>query len=553
MGAVSDAANKIGGAIVNVASSVPVVGGFLGQGAASVLGQPSPSSSSGLDAGALVPGVNLANANPTNAQIADLNGLAQTYGTQSQQYQQAAQQYQNAYNQAINSTQNQIGNTQGAIQNAQGQIGQGNQAYNEAQAVNQQVGGSALNLLQNAALGNSPSAAQAQLQSGLDQSIATQRALANSGNVSGMVANQKEALDNAAQLTQSASNQAAQLRANQQVAAQGLYGTQATNVAAQAGANANTANALANTGVGLAGQANTLAGTQANVAGLQQNAVGQQLTAGQNYANLENTATQNAGTLAANLNATQQQAYNAHQLAEGQAIGGIASGAGSAASAGLLGGAAGGALGGSSGIGGAAGLPMTTSELTPLSQAGSGGLGDVIAAAYKGGIVPSGISSHEDGNFVHRHAAYAKGGFVADKRSPGIRDDSHNPSMPHYVSGGKIPGKPEVDGDSLKNDKVHVLVSPGEIVIPRSHSHSIESAVEFLQELMNKKKEDPKKADIQMFLDAANDSKPKVIENGKEINDSKEKDDKVKAVKGIVKEVSDIEELMNHLSKKKKK
>jgi len=34
--------------------------------------------------------------------------------------------------------------------------------------------------------------------------------------------------------------------------------------------------------------------------------------------------------------------------------------------------------------------------------------------------------------------------------------------------GGMVPGQPEVPGDSLQNDKVHVLASPGEAVIPRT-------------------------------------------------------------------------------------
>lgn len=34
--------------------------------------------------------------------------------------------------------------------------------------------------------------------------------------------------------------------------------------------------------------------------------------------------------------------------------------------------------------------------------------------------------------------------------------------------GGHVPGHPQVPGDSLQNDKVHALLSPGEIVIPRS-------------------------------------------------------------------------------------
>jgi len=81
--------------------------------------------------------------------------------------------------------------------------------------------GTSLDLLQQAAQGNAPSAAQAQLQAGKDQAIATQQAMANSGNASQMIGGQKEAMMNAANLTQQAANQSAQLRAGEMAAARG--------------------------------------------------------------------------------------------------------------------------------------------------------------------------------------------------------------------------------------------------------------------------------------------------------------------------------------------
>lgn len=47
--------------------------------------------------------------------------------------------------------------------------------------------------------------------------------------------------------------------------------------------------------------------------------------------------------------------------------------------------------------------------------------------------------------------------------------------------GGKIPGKPVVPGDSAKNDTVHAMLSPGEIVIPRSAVGSPEKMLAFLE------------------------------------------------------------------------
>jgi hypothetical protein len=89
---------------------------------------------------------------------------------------------------------------------------------------------SALDVLQGAASGNAPSQAQGVLQQGLDQSIASQFALGQSGNLSQQVANQKQAQNNIAQLQQQTANDASMLRANEMATAR-------QNFAAQAGQN----------------------------------------------------------------------------------------------------------------------------------------------------------------------------------------------------------------------------------------------------------------------------------------------------------------------------
>jgi hypothetical protein len=197
--------------------------------------------------------------------------------------------------------QNQINQQQGmANQNqnqAQSFLGQGantlanNQAnINQAQQFAQ--GGNVANslaLLQGQANGTAPSAAQAQLQSGKDQAIATQHALANSGNLSQMIGGQRGAMTNAANLTQQAANQATQLRANQQIAGQQNYAQAAANQAGQVAQNAGLQTTLGSaqnaTGLGLAnvatsGQANALGGQQGAL-GIEQQALGQ---TGQNRA-----------------------------------------------------------------------------------------------------------------------------------------------------------------------------------------------------------------------------------------------------------------------------
>lgn len=54
-------------------------------------------------------------------------------------------------------------------------------------------------------------------------------------------------------------------------------------------------------------------------------------------------------------------------------------------------------------------------------------------------------------------------------------------------NGGKIGGKAPVSGDSPKNDVVPAMLSPGEIVIPRSKASDPEMAKEFIEHLMGSK------------------------------------------------------------------
>lgn len=52
-----------------------------------------------------------------------------------------------------------------------------------------------------------------------------------------------------------------------------------------------------------------------------------------------------------------------------------------------------------------------------------------------------------------------------------------------YKDGGHVPGKAAVPGDSYKNDTVKAVLSPGEIVIPRSHAISKDLAKAYLDHL----------------------------------------------------------------------
>lgn len=54
-------------------------------------------------------------------------------------------------------------------------------------------------------------------------------------------------------------------------------------------------------------------------------------------------------------------------------------------------------------------------------------------------------------------------------------------------AGGQVPGRAQVTGDSPQNDTVHALLSPGEIVIPRSLVDDPEKAKKFIQHIKGKK------------------------------------------------------------------
>ncbi len=58
-------------------------------------------------------------------------------------------------------------------------------------------------------------------------------------------------------------------------------------------------------------------------------------------------------------------------------------------------------------------------------------------------------------------------------------------------SGGHVPGQAKVAGDNLKNDTVHAMLSPGEVVIPRSVMNSKDparGAADFVAQVMAKKR-----------------------------------------------------------------
>jgi hypothetical protein len=122
--------------------------------------------------------------------------------------------------------------------------------YASGTGAGQQDQNASLGILRNAASGNGPSAAQAQLQSGVDQSIRAQQAQANSARGNGLANAQLQAQQTGAQMQGQAASQSAALRAQEMQAAQSTY-------AGAAGQAANTAAGSANAYLGAANQAQT--------------------------------------------------------------------------------------------------------------------------------------------------------------------------------------------------------------------------------------------------------------------------------------------------------
>lgn len=80
-------------------------------------------------------------------------------------------------------------------------------------------------------------------------------------------------------------------------------------------------------------------------------------------------------------------------------------------------------------------------------------------------------SGSEYGEMLYNHGGYVAGG-------PNEYCDG-GPVQP-YVQGGRVPGKPNMPGNHPENDTVQAKLSPGELVIPNSISHSPSKAKKFI-------------------------------------------------------------------------
>lgn len=145
-------------------------------------------------------------------------------------------------------------------------------------------------------------------------------------------------------------------------------------------------------------------------------------------------------------------------------------------------------------VGTLAGGPMDTQGMAPAG--GASGLSDAISGAgpamlaYKGGKIP--VHLEHIAKIYHPHA------FIPASNTEQLK-----------AKGGKVPGKAQVSGDSIKNDTVKTMLSPGEMVIPRSVMQSkdpAEAAKEFVAQKLKEKSKDGSgdaKKDFHMALKKA--------------------------------------------------
>lgn len=315
--------------------------------------------------------------------------------------------------------------------NYQGLIGQsGNQSlngYGQAQNIQNQQQGLADQLGQQAQ-GLGPNVALNQLNQTTGQNVAAQGALmaGQRGGAQNVGMMARQAANNGQAMQQQAVGQGATLRAQQQIAAQQALAQQQGIMGQQ--------------NIGEQGVNNQLFGTAATAQNAQNN------TNVSNYGMMQGI---NAGVAQNNANAVNQTT-------------------GKLTGAGLT------ALMSKGGVAGKDGYKMDDHHKKMVSIFHPHLLAD-------GGEIPDEPDA-PNVNVPNLQAPQDSG-----KSGSGMPDIS---SMMSMKTGGKIPGKAKVKGDSLKNDTIPALLSAGEIVLPRhvtTHKDAPKKAAEFVAAVLAKK------------------------------------------------------------------
>lgn len=80
----------------------------------------------------------------------------------------------------------------------------------------------------------------------------------------------------------------------------------------------------------------------------------------------------------------------------------------------------------------------------------------------------------------------------SQQQAPQANDASSGGGFPtgevNAATGGNVPGKASVPGDSQRNDKVRALLSPGEVVVPRTIAHDPDRVKQFVAHLLKQPK-----------------------------------------------------------------
>lgn len=114
-------------------------------------------------------------------------------------------------------------------------------------------------------------------------------------------------------------------------------------------------------------------------------------------------------------------------------------------------------------------------------------LGGIFGMMAEGGLVPD-LTKMPELIPYQNFASEDKGGKKGEKKGGGMMPSFNQGGFASYLAGGHVPGQANVQGDSVKNDVVPALLSPGEIVLPRTVVQGGEErVVEFLRHLRTKK------------------------------------------------------------------
>lgn len=357
--------------------------------------------------------------------------------------------------QAYGNTQQGLGQQQAFIQALMGQGGIQNQAnvFAQQQAL--------ANQLQGLANGTGPNPALQQLQNTTGQNVANQAALMGgqrgAGSNVGLMARQIG--QQGAGIQQQAAGQGAVLAANQQLAGMNALQNQQALMGQMAGQQ------VGQQGAALAGYNQAAQGQQGN------------LLAGLGNYNNANVAMQsnmnNANAGLANTTAQGQQAV----------LGGVLGGIGS-----VMGLAGGGQVPGRM-VPNLGNFGQQIAENNPIPAGPSSFAGQWLAQSSQPKENPwasmGSAESNQGAAMLNKGMSnfVSRGGEGLKKWAPVVS------GMMGASSGGKVPGKAVAKGDSYSNDNVPAMLSPGEVVIPRSVMQSkdpVNNAAKFVAAVLAK-------------------------------------------------------------------